>query len=107
MDEDGRHVKDSQDESDPSASLRRPGHDPRHGQIAVRFSAAGMNPVKAESRGSIEIHPRDLMVRDADMRGVMLANTPSAELAECRAAIKRDLADARTAQSFSHTFVLA
>jgi NADPH2:quinone reductase len=44
------------------------------------------------SRGSIEINPRDLMLRDADIRGVMLANTPPAELAECHAALSAALA---------------
>ncbi len=39
------------------------------------------------NRGSIEINPRDLMLRDADVRGVMVSNTPPAELAECHAAI--------------------
>src|SRR6185436_2984832 len=31
------------------------------------------------NRGSIEINPRDLMLRDADVRGVMVSNTPPAE----------------------------
>jgi NADPH2:quinone reductase len=39
------------------------------------------------SRGSIELSPRELMVRDADIRGVMISNTPASELAKCHAAI--------------------
>ena len=45
------------------------------------------------SRGGIEINPRELMLRDADVRGVMLANTPAPDLAGCHAAIGRHLAD--------------
>ena len=43
------------------------------------------------NRGSMEINPRDLMLRDADVRGVMVSNTPPAELAECHAAINEAL----------------
>ena len=59
------------------------------------------------SRGNIEINPRDLMLRDADIRGVMLANTPAAELAECHAAIVRGLADGRLAPAIGEVFPLA
>ena len=52
----------------------------------------GGRVVVVGSRGSIEINPRDLMLRDADVRGVMLANTPAAELTECHTAIGRGLA---------------
>ena len=59
------------------------------------------------SRGNIEINPRDLMLRDADIRGIMLANTPAAELAECHAAIARGLADGRLAPAIGEVFPLA
>jgi NADPH2:quinone reductase len=49
--------------------------------------ARGGRVVVVGNRGSIEINPRDLMLRDADVRGVMVSNTPPAELAECHAAI--------------------
>ena len=45
------------------------------------------------NRGSIEINPRDLMARDADVRGVMVSNTPPEELAKCHAAIGAGLAN--------------
>ena len=44
------------------------------------------------NRGTIEINPRDLMLRDADIRGVMVSNTPAPELAACHAAISEGLA---------------
>jgi NADPH2:quinone reductase len=39
------------------------------------------------SRGPVEINPRDAMSRDADIRGVALANTPVAEMASIHAAL--------------------
>lgn len=43
------------------------------------------------SRGPIEISPRELMVRDADIRGMILGNASLAELAECHRAIAETL----------------
>jgi NADPH2:quinone reductase len=43
------------------------------------------------SRGNIEINPRDAMVRDADIRGMVVFNAPPAELAACHAAIAAGL----------------
>ncbi len=59
------------------------------------------------NRGSIEINPRDLMLRDADIRGVMLANTPAAELAECHAAINSALAVGKISPVIGKTLPLA
>ncbi len=59
------------------------------------------------NRGSIEINPRELMLRDADVRGVMVSNTPPAELAECHAAIARSLASGRLRPVVGETFKLA
>jgi NADPH2:quinone reductase len=39
------------------------------------------------SRGRVEIDPRDTMQREADIRGMALANTPPAELASIHAAL--------------------
>ena len=39
------------------------------------------------SRGPVEINPRDAMARDAEIRGMILANTPPAELARIHAAL--------------------
>jgi NADPH:quinone reductase len=43
------------------------------------------------SRGPVEINPRDAMARDADICGVMLFNTPPAELREIHRAIRQGL----------------
>lgn len=43
------------------------------------------------SRGPVEINPRDLMAREADIRGVMLFNAPAEELAEAHQAIHEGL----------------
>jgi NADPH2:quinone reductase len=39
------------------------------------------------SRGRVEINPRDSMQRDADIRGMVMPNTPPAELASIHAAL--------------------
>ena len=43
--------------------------------------AKGGRVVIIGSRGHVEINPRDTMQRDADVRGMILPNTPPAELA--------------------------
>ncbi len=67
----------------------------------------GGRVVVVGSRGSIEVNPRELMLRDADVRGVMLANTPAPELAECHAAIGRHLADGSLRPVIGRAFPLA
>src|SRR5207248_11144737 len=39
------------------------------------------------SRGRVELDPRDTMQRDADIRGMVLPNTPPTELASIHAAL--------------------
>ena len=39
------------------------------------------------NRGRVEIDPRDAMSRDADIRGMVLPNTPAAEMASIHAAL--------------------
>jgi NADPH2:quinone reductase len=39
------------------------------------------------SRGTVEMNPREVMIREADIRGVMVLNAAPPELAECHAAI--------------------
>jgi NADPH2:quinone reductase len=39
------------------------------------------------SRGCVELNPRDLMVRDADVRGLVVFNAPESDLAACHAAV--------------------
>jgi len=49
--------------------------------------AKGGRVVIIGSRGRVEINPRDTMQRDADVRGMVLPNTPPAELASIHAAL--------------------
>ena len=49
--------------------------------------AKGGRVVIIGSRGSVEINPRDTMQRDADVRGMILPNTPPAEMASIHAAL--------------------
>jgi len=49
--------------------------------------AKGGRVVIIGSRGRIEINPRDTMQRDADVRGMILPNTPPAEMASIHAAL--------------------
>src|SRR4030095_15336484 len=45
------------------------------------------------NRGRVEIDARETMSRDADMRGMVLPNTPADELASIHAALVAGLAD--------------
>jgi len=49
--------------------------------------AKGGRVVIIGNRGRVEIDPRDTMQRDADIRGMMLPNTPPGELASIHAAL--------------------
>jgi NADPH2:quinone reductase len=49
--------------------------------------AKGGRVVVIGSRGPVEINPRDTMQRDADIRGMILPNTPPAEMASIHAAL--------------------
>ena len=49
--------------------------------------AKGGRVVVIGSRGSVEINPRDTMQREADVRGMILPNTPPADLASIHAAL--------------------
>jgi NADPH2:quinone reductase len=49
--------------------------------------AKGGRVVVIGSRGRVEIDPRDTMQRDVDVRGMVLPNTPPAELASIHAAL--------------------
>jgi len=59
------------------------------------------------NRGAIEINPRDLMLRDADVRGVMVSNTPAPELAECHAAITDALTSGKVSPVIGQALPLA
>jgi NADPH2:quinone reductase len=45
------------------------------------------------SRGRVELDPRDVMMRDADIRGLVLNNTPPVELVRIHAALVAGLKD--------------
>src|SRR5262245_35350141 len=49
--------------------------------------AKGGRVVIIGSRGRVEVDPRDTMQRDADIRGMIMPNTPPAELASIHAAL--------------------
>jgi NADPH2:quinone reductase len=53
--------------------------------------APGGRVVIIGSRGKIEIAPRELMTREADVRGMLLFNVPPVELARIHAALRAGL----------------
>ena len=53
--------------------------------------ARGGRVVVIGSRGPVEINPRDLMARNADIRGVMLLHTPAEEMVRAHAALRAGL----------------
>jgi NADPH:quinone reductase len=59
------------------------------------------------SRGPVEINPRDTMQRDADVRGMILPNTPPAELASIHAALVAGLENGTLRPVISKEFPLA
>ncbi|HYR59296.1 MAG TPA: NADPH:quinone reductase [Chthoniobacteraceae bacterium] len=69
--------------------------------------AQGGRVVVIGSRGSVEIDPRDLMARNADVRGVMLFNTPPDELARTRAALHAGLENGSLRPVIGREFPLA
>lgn len=58
----------------------------------LKLLAPGGRVVIVGSRGTIEIDPRDAMARDADVRGMLLANTSPDDLARAHAGIGAGLA---------------
>ena len=59
------------------------------------------------SRGRIEIDPRDTMLRDADIRGMVLPNTPPKELASIHAALVAGLENGTLRPVIGKEFPLA
>jgi NADPH2:quinone reductase len=59
------------------------------------------------SRGTVEINPRDTMQRDADVRGMVLPNTPPAELASIHAALVAGLENGTLRPVVAKEFPLA
>lgn len=99
------------------AELALDHHDPKHGEAILAATAGrgvdlvvemlananlgqdlpllapGGRVAVVGSRGSVEINPRDLMAREADIRGVMLWNISPAEYDEIHAGLKQALVD--------------
>jgi NADPH2:quinone reductase len=59
------------------------------------------------SRGPVEIDPRDTMQRDADLRGMMLPNTPPTEMASIHAALVAGLENGTLRPVIGKEFLLA
>ena len=69
--------------------------------------AKGGRVVIIGSRGPVEINPRDTMQRDADVRGMVLPNTPPAELASIHAALVAGLENGTLRPVIAKEFPLA
>src|SRR5947208_8676507 len=61
-----------------------------HGKDLIILAKGGRVAVNG-SRGPVEIDPRNTMQRDADVRGMILPNTPPAEMASIHAALMAGL----------------
>lgn len=59
------------------------------------------------SRGPVEINPRELMSRNADIRGVMLSNAPAGEIAEIHEALAPALRSGTIRPVIAREFPLA
>jgi NADPH2:quinone reductase len=59
------------------------------------------------SRGRVEIDPRDTMQRDVDLRGMVLPNTPPAEMASIHAALVAGLENGTLRPAIGKEFPLA
>jgi NADPH2:quinone reductase len=59
------------------------------------------------SRGPVEINPRDLMARNADIRGVMLFAAPPSVLAETHRALIEGLEKGALHPLIAHSYPLA
>jgi NADPH2:quinone reductase len=69
--------------------------------------AKGGRVVIIGSRGRVEIDPRDTMQRDADIRGMVLPNTPLEEMARIHAALVAGLENGTLRPVISKEFPLA
>jgi len=68
--------------------------------------APGGRVVVIGSRGKVEIDPRDLMGRDADIRGMVLFNTTPAEMVQIHAALFAGLTDGTLRPVIDREFAL-
>ena len=69
--------------------------------------ASGGRVVVVGSRGPVEINPRDLMARNADIRGVMVFGTPPAILVETHRALAGGLESGALRPVIAHEYPLA
>jgi NADPH2:quinone reductase len=69
--------------------------------------APGGRVVVIGSRGTVEINPRDAMVRDAAILGMILYNTPPAELASIHAALMAGLRNGTLRPVVGRSFPMA
>jgi NADPH:quinone reductase len=69
--------------------------------------AKGGRVVIIGSRGRVEINPRDTMQRDADVRGMILPNTPPAQMASIHAALVAGLENGTLRPVIGKEFPLA
>ena len=69
--------------------------------------AKGGRVVVIGSRGPVDINPRDTMQRDADVRGMILPNTPPAEMASIHAALVAGLENGTLGPVIGKEFPLA
>jgi len=73
----------------------------------LSFLAPHGRVVVIGSRGKIEIDPRDTMGRDADIRGMVLFNTPAVEMAQIHAALFAGLENGTLRPAIAQEFPLA
>jgi NADPH2:quinone reductase len=69
--------------------------------------AKGGRVVIIGSRGPVQINPRDTMQRDADVRGMILPNTPPAQMASIHAALVAGLENGTLRPVIGKEFPLA
>ena len=73
----------------------------------LRLLALNGRVIVIGSRGSIEINPRDVMMRDADIRGMVLPNATAADLTAIYKTLGERLVDGRISPVVGRSFPLA
>ena len=73
----------------------------------LKILAKGGRVVIIGSRGPVEINPRDTMQRDADIRGMILPNTPLVEMASIHAGLVAGLENGTLRPVIGKEFALA
>jgi len=73
----------------------------------LKILAKGGRVVIIGSRGAVEINPRDTMQRDADIRGMILPNTPLVEMASIHAGLVAGLENGTLRPVIGKEFSLA